>query len=152
MKCQSPAKASNSKGLDIFEQLKSLTDDIFLFLCCSKKHFLTTTPKCVRTLHLLIRTPNTMASIVNHPLVIYAHILCCYRLCFMNNEEQSISQIAGKRIISLSQLLDEKSHHALYFHKMPKTFIEVFIGQLAMAHNERLQIAPGKETFGAITN
>lgn len=70
----------------------------------------------------------------------------------MNNEEQSISQRAGRGIILLSQHLDEKSHHALHFHKMPKTFIEVFIGQLAMAHNEMLQIAPGKETFGAITN
>lgn len=70
----------------------------------------------------------------------------------MNNEEQSISQRPGKGIILLSQHLDEKSHHALHFHKMPKTFIEVFIGQVAMAHNETLQIAPGKETFGAITN
>lgn len=94
-----------------------------------------------------------MASIVYHPVsVIYAHILCCYKLCFMNNEEQSISQRAGKRIILLSQHLDEKSHHALHFHKMPKTFMEVFIGQLVMAHNETLQIASGKGTLGAITN
>lgn len=91
-----------------------------------------------------------MASIVYHPVVvIYAHILCCYS--FMNNEKQSISQRARKGIILLSQHLDEKSHHALHFHKMPKTFTEVFIGQLAMSHNEN-QIAPGKETFGAITN
>lgn len=60
----------------------------------------------------------------------------------MNNEEQSISQKAGKSIILLSQHLDEKSYHALYFHKMPKTFTEVFIGQLAMAHNEMLQNRP----------
>lgn len=38
-------------------------------------------------------------------------------------------------IILLLQCLDEKSHHALHLHKMPKTFTEVFIGQLAMAHN-----------------
>lgn len=70
----------------------------------------------------------------------------------MNNQEQSISQRAGQGIIALSRRWDEKSHHAPHSLKMPETFTEVFIGQLAMAHEVTLQIAPGEETFGAITN
>lgn len=40
----------------------------------------------------------------------------------------------------------------MYYQKIPKTFIEGFISQLAMAHNEMLQIALGSEVFGTITN
>lgn len=62
----------------------------------------------------------------------------------MNNEKQSISQRPGKGIILLSQHLDEKSHHALHFHKMPKTFIEVFIGQLANGSQRDASNRPGE--------